>query len=101
MKGAYAELIGKLSKLAYKVAVDIPSGIRSDTGNVSSVAVRADMTVTFAARKLGQVLYPAADFAEKSSAALSGYRFRRKMRLHFFLVGGFMPASRTAFAMVE
>ena len=59
VKGAYAELIGKLNaSAAYKVAVDIPSGIRSDTGNVSSVAVRADLTVTFAARKLGQVLYP-------------------------------------------
>ena len=49
------ELIEKLNaSAAYKIAVDIPSGIRSDTGNVSSVAVRADMTVTFAARKLGQ-----------------------------------------------
>lgn len=61
--GAYAELIGKINaSAAYKVAVDIPSGIRADTGTVSSAAVRADLTVTFAARKLGQVLYPAADF---------------------------------------
>lgn len=61
--GAYAELIARINaSRAYKVAVDIPSGIRADTGTPSATAVRANLTVTFAARKLGQVLYPAADF---------------------------------------
>ena len=79
VKGAYAELIGKLNaSAAYKVAVDIPSGIRSDTGNVSSVAVRADMTVTFAARKLGQVLYPAADFCGKVVCRSIGIPVRKE-----------------------
>lgn len=64
--GAYAELIGKINASdAYKVAVDIPSGIRADSGTVSAAAVQADLTVTFAARKLGQVLYPAAGFCGK------------------------------------
>lgn len=79
VEGAYAELIGKLNaSAAYKVAVDIPSGIRSDTGNVSSVAVRADMTVTFAARKLGQVLYPAADFCGKVVCRSVGIPVRKE-----------------------
>ena len=79
VKGVYAELIEKLNaSAAYKIAVDIPSGIRSDTGNVSSVAVRADLTVTFAARKLGQVLYPAADFCGKVVCRLVGIPVRKE-----------------------
>jgi NAD(P)H-hydrate epimerase len=35
------------------VAVDMPSGLDADTGAVLGVAVRADATVTFIARKLG------------------------------------------------
>lgn len=35
------------------VAVDIPSGLNADTGEVASVAIRADFTVTFTAPKLG------------------------------------------------
>jgi len=36
-----------------RIALDIPSGIDADTGAVLGVAVRADITVTFAHRKLG------------------------------------------------
>lgn len=43
------------------VAVDIPSGVPSDSGQAPWPAVRADLTVTFGAAKLGQVLPPACD----------------------------------------
>ncbi|MCC7176098.1 MAG: NAD(P)H-hydrate dehydratase [Bryobacterales bacterium] len=43
------------------VAVDIPSGILSDTGALPGDSVLADYTVTFTAPKLGQVLPPACD----------------------------------------
>jgi NAD(P)H-hydrate epimerase len=40
------------------VAVDIPSGLASDTGRTLGECVHADYTVTFAAPKVGQVLPP-------------------------------------------
>jgi NAD(P)H-hydrate epimerase len=43
------------------VAVDIPSGVDSDTGAIPGDAVRADHTITFTAPKAGQVLPPACD----------------------------------------
>jgi ADP-dependent NAD(P)H-hydrate dehydratase / NAD(P)H-hydrate epimerase len=43
------------------VAVDIASGLSSDTGAVPGPALRADVTVTFAAPKHGHVLPPGCD----------------------------------------
>ena len=45
------------------VAVDIASGVDGATGEVGGVAIRADLTVTFGAAKLGSVLLPGAEFA--------------------------------------
>ena len=45
------------------VAVDIASGVDGATGEVSGVAVRADLTVTFGAAKFGSVLLPGAEYA--------------------------------------
>ncbi|MCM1184708.1 MAG: NAD(P)H-hydrate dehydratase [Roseburia sp.] len=45
------------------VSVDIPSGINSDNGSVMGCAVKADITVTYAYRKLGMLLYPGASYA--------------------------------------
>jgi ADP-dependent NAD(P)H-hydrate dehydratase / NAD(P)H-hydrate epimerase len=36
-----------------RIAVDIPSGLYADTGHIETVAIRAHMTVTFAAAKQG------------------------------------------------
>lgn len=44
----------------YVVAVDVPSGLDSDTGQVDPAAVHADMTVTFVAVKRGQLVFPGA-----------------------------------------
>ena len=43
------------------VAVDLPSGVSSDTGDLPWPAVPASLTVTFAAPKYGHVLPPACD----------------------------------------
>lgn len=42
------------------VAVDLPTGVNSDTGEVDPATVPADITVTFAGPKVGQLLSPAA-----------------------------------------
>ncbi len=42
------------------VAVDCPSGLDCDTGALDPVAIPADMTVTFAAAKYGQLAFPGA-----------------------------------------
>ena len=38
---------------AFKLAVDVPSGLDPDTGNTSNIYVTADMTVTFHKMKVG------------------------------------------------
>ena len=48
---------------AQVVAVDIPSGVESDTGAVYPAHVSADLTVTFHAPKRGLYLHPGADCA--------------------------------------
>jgi NAD(P)H-hydrate epimerase len=43
------------------ISVDIPSGVSSDSQELIGPAVKADLTVTFTAPKLGNVFPPAAD----------------------------------------
>ncbi|MDX3482241.1 NAD(P)H-hydrate epimerase, partial [Streptomyces scabiei] len=45
------------------VAVDLPSGIEADTGEVYGEAVRADLTVTFGTHKPGLLVDPARTYA--------------------------------------
>lgn len=57
--GKYKELIETMNRMnAWKVAVDIPSGINGDTGTVMGAAFEAELTVTFGFLKAGLCLYP-------------------------------------------
>ena len=54
VKGNYAAAIEAINNSdAVVVAVDMPSGINTDTGEVMGVAVNATATVTFAVNKVG------------------------------------------------
>jgi NAD(P)H-hydrate epimerase len=62
--GPIAELIREINTgfpRAKIVALDIPSGLSSDTGRIDGETVKADYTVTFTAPKVGQVLPPGCD----------------------------------------
>lgn len=57
--GEASDLVEKVNASARPVlAVDLPSGIDGDTGEVRGAAVRAMRTVTFATRKPGHLLFP-------------------------------------------
>jgi hydroxyethylthiazole kinase-like uncharacterized protein yjeF len=65
-KGGLREPQATLARLAadaphaLTVAVDLPSGVDADTGEVDGTAVRADVTVTFGAIKPGLLIDPGA-----------------------------------------
>ncbi|WP_405772489.1 NAD(P)H-hydrate dehydratase [Streptomyces sp. NBC_01538] len=45
------------------VAVDLPSGVDADSGEVPGAAIRADLTVTFGTHKPGLLIDPAREYA--------------------------------------
>ncbi|MDY0267970.1 NAD(P)H-hydrate dehydratase [Trichloromonas sp.] len=59
VRGHYGRAIDWINESGRPVvAVDMPSGIEATQGALLGKAVRADLTLTFAAAKLGQALYP-------------------------------------------
>ena len=72
--GTFAKVIEAMNAAPCPVyAVDIPSGISTDTGQVLGCGVRAVKTVTFGCQKLGLVLYPGADYAGQVVTADIGF----------------------------
>lgn len=73
--GSYRELLALLPGCGPRlvVAVDIPSGISADTGEVMGIALKADITVTFGYEKLGTVLYPGRDYSGRVIVADIGF----------------------------
>ncbi len=53
VEGLYAGLINVINTNPRTAAVDIPSGLNGDTGKPMGTAVKAKLTVTFAAKKKG------------------------------------------------
>ena len=63
VKGFFREVIDFLNQLNRPVfAVDIPSGLNSDTGRPCGTCIRADATATFAFAKMGHFLLPGAEY---------------------------------------
>ena len=65
-EGTYREAIEWINAQdAFVLAVDLPSGIETDTGAVLGCAVRADVTVTFGFWKRGLLFYPGCKYTGK------------------------------------
>ncbi len=63
----YIAFLNKINEInALKVAVDMPSGINSDNGQIMGCAVKCDYTVTFSFGKIGQYLWPGFEYAGKT-----------------------------------
>lgn len=69
VEGIYKEAVLKINDLRQTLlpapeilSLDMPSGINGTTGKVMGVSVKADVTVTFAYKKAGQLLYPGASY---------------------------------------
>lgn len=62
-QGLYALAIQDINKMAaFKLAVDIPSGLSSDTAEIIGPAVRADLTIALGAAKIPHVFPPAEEY---------------------------------------
>lgn len=55
-------VLAKRERLPFVVAVDCPSGLDCDSGEVASESLRADLTVTLAAAKSGLLRFPGAGY---------------------------------------
>jgi len=63
VKGYFKDVITFINSLKKSVfAVDMPSGLNSDTGQICGICMQADTTATFAFPKNGHFLYPGADY---------------------------------------
>ena len=63
VQGLMATLIAKVSQLRAPVlAVDLPTGLSADTGEVLGVALKAQVTVTFGWPKIGQLVAAGRDY---------------------------------------
>lgn len=69
ISGFYANIVNEINHMRSRreidlvIAVDIPSGINSDNGELMGTAVKADETVTFGSKKLGHVSYPGREYS--------------------------------------
>ncbi len=72
-QGIFAAAINAVnSSNGLKIAVDIPSGMSSDTGCCNGLFIKADLTVSFAAFKPCHLLFPSSEYCGKVTVASIG-----------------------------
>lgn len=73
IEGELADVIQKVNEAdAWRVAVDISSGVHADDGAILNVAFAADDTITFSFGKIGQFLWPGSDASGRISIVSMG-----------------------------
>ena len=93
LKGAVSGLRAKIIDLINSfnkevIAVDVPSGLDSDTGRIAGPCIRATYTVTLGLPKIGLMFYPGASYAGKVIVEDIGFpkNLLESERLHLNLV---------------
>lgn len=79
--GVTAEVIEKLnkSKNVFRLALDIPSGLDADTGEIHGTAFRAHLTLTFSCYKRGMLFGSGRDVCGRIAVADVGIPTRSKL----------------------
>lgn len=84
VEGRYMDWLSEMNLSHCKVvSVDIPSGVQADNGRVGTVAVHADVTVTFGYQKIGLMLYPGRGYAGRVVLAEIGLPKKAGERVKF------------------
>lgn len=84
----YKSIIDWINKTkCKKVSIDIPSGVNADNGEVSNVAVKADLTVTMALRKIGLITGEGRSYAGKVEVVDISMPSETLKKLQTFIVG--------------
>jgi ADP-dependent NAD(P)H-hydrate dehydratase / NAD(P)H-hydrate epimerase len=66
--GIFEALVGWANRQpVFRFAVDLPTGVHADDGQVPGIAFRAHETATFGLPKIGLLLYPGAEYAGQLS----------------------------------
>ena len=64
ISGRYATILETMNQLkGIKLAMDIPSGVSAENGQILGIGFRADYTVSMQCEKLGTVLFPGKEYA--------------------------------------
>lgn len=75
LEGAAREaVLAANAHAAPKIAIDIPSGVSADTGEILGVSIKAAATVTFISKKPGHVLFPGRALCGRIEVADIGVR---------------------------
>jgi NAD(P)H-hydrate epimerase len=70
LRGLIRETVSLINQCSsYTIAVDLPTGLHADTGEVPGEAIKANVTVTFAYPKRGLYLYPGMNYTGKIEVA--------------------------------
>ncbi len=70
LSGRMVEIVDSINKTnKVVIAIDVPTGVDGDTGQVRGIAVKAHHTIAFSLPKQGLLLYPGASYAGDVSVA--------------------------------
>ena len=62
----YCSILDRINKMqGHKIAIDIPSGVCSSTGQIQGNVLKADLTIAIQCEKRGTVLFPGSAYAGK------------------------------------